>query len=389
MAAVGLAARRLPRRSRPRWAAALAVLALATAVIGASGADRAQAKPSSEFFGVVIAGQTTPEDFANMAATGIRTMRMMVFWPSVQPGPATFNWGPYDYFIAQAAQHGIRVFPTLYGTPGWAHALPPGTSNCGSSCAPQHNASRTGFANFARAAAERYGPGGEFWTGECGLLCEQPAPCGCSTPVPVHSWQIWNEQNSPKYFGPRPNPAAYAQLLAETATAIRGVDPSAEIVLGGMWGPRGSGAVTPAATFLKRLYAVPGAKATFDAVAVHPYSPSLAGVLDQIRDIRRAARQAGDRGVATWVTELGWASGGPRNIGLVKTPRGQARLLTKSFKELIKRRRAWRIRGITWYAWRDATAAETDCTWCPRAGLRKRSGGEKPAGRAYRRIAGP
>jgi polysaccharide biosynthesis protein PslG len=384
--AEGLAIRRVPRRSRARWAAPLAILAVAAALIGTTVTERAEAKPPAEFFGVVIAGQTTPEDFRNMAATGIRTLRLLVFWPSVESSPGSFNWGSYDYFIGQAAQNGIRVFPTLYGTPTWAHTLA-GTGDCGSSCAPQGNASRMAFANFARAAAERYGPGGDFWSGDCGLLCEQPPPCACSTPVPVHSWQLWNEQNSAKYFAPRPDPVSYAHLLFETSAAIRAVDPSAEIVLGGMWGPRTTAAVVPAATYLKRLYAVPDVERTFDAIAVHPYSPSLFGVLDQIRTVRRATRRAGDGGVATWVTELGWASGGPRNVGLVKTPRGQGRLLTRSFEALIERRRAWRIRGITWYAWRDATAAETDCTWCPRAGLWTRSGREKPAGRAYRRIA--
>jgi hypothetical protein len=353
---------------------------------GTAATERAEAKPPPEFFGVVIAGQTTPQDFANMAATGIRTMRLMVFWPSVEASPGSFNWGGYDYFIAQAAQHGIRVFPTLYGTPTWAHTLA-GTRDCASSCAPHGDASRMAFANFARAAVERYGPNGDFWSGDCGLLCQQPPPCGCSTPVPVHSWQLWNEQNSPKYFAPRPDPASYAHLLFEASKAIRAADPSAEIVLGGMWGPRTTGAVTPAAAYLKRLYAVPEVETTFDAIAVHPYSPSVDGVLDQLRSIRRAARRAGDPGVATWITELGWASAGPRSQGLVKSRRGQARLLTKSFKELIRRRRAWRIRGVTWYAWRDAVAAQTDCVWCPHAGLRTKAGREKPAGRAYRRVA--
>jgi hypothetical protein len=362
--------------------------AIAITVAGAPGAASAAAKPPPEFFGVVPAGTTTPQDFANMAPNGVRTLRVMLFWPTIQPFSAVdYEWGGFDYFVGQAAKYGIRVFPTIYGTPNWAHFLA-GDDGCGSSCAPSGDQSRQAFATFARAAAERYGPGGTFWEPSvCGVLCEEPAPCGCAVPQPVHSWQVWNEQNSPKYYGPAPSVDEYAHLLFETAAAIRAVDPSAEIVLGGMWGPPKTAAVMPAADYLKRLYRVPGIATAFDAIAVHPYSPNLSGVIDQIARVRRVVRQAGDGGVGTWVTELGWASGGPRNQGLVKTPKGQARLLERSFEALIEKRRTWRIRGITWYAWRDATAAETDCRWCPRAGLRSRSGSAKPAARAFRRLA--
>ena len=44
--------------------------------------------------------------------------------------------------------------------------------------------------------------------------------------------------------------------------------------------------------------------------------------------VRRTVKRAGDPGVGTWITELGWASGGPTN-GLVKTPKAQARLLKR------------------------------------------------------------
>ena len=98
-------------------------------------------------------------------------------------------------------------------------------------------------------------------------------------------------------------------------------------------------------------------EATFDAIAVHPYSPTLAGVKEQMVRARAAARQAGDGEVSIWVTELGWASAGPRSQGLVKTPKAQARLLDESFRYLLAKRKAWNLRGITWYSWRDAASA--------------------------------
>jgi hypothetical protein len=120
---------------------------------------------------------------------------------------------------------------------------------------------------------------------------------------------------------------------------------------------------------------------------VHPYSPNVAGVKDQMERARAAVRKAGDPNVSIWVTELGWASAGPREEGLVKSPRAQARLLDKSFRYLLSIRKAWRIRGVTWYSWRDASSRYTDCAWCPRAGLRTAVGAQKPAGVAFRKLA--
>lgn len=378
-------------RLRRRAAAALAGLAL-LASLSAVTADRAEAKVPREFFGVVPSVPPTHLDMAQMNSMGVGTLRGLLVWPVVEPSPGVYHWNYFDQLVAAAAQQGIRVFPTVYGTPDWANFFD-ANGECGSGCGPQGDAARNAFANFVAAAVRRYGPNGEFWQssgGECAVppLCpEEPAACGCNQPLPVRSWQLWNEQNSPKYWWPEPNPGAYARLVAAAGGAIRSVDPAAEVVLGGMWGPLDTDAVIPTSRYLKRFYAVPGIEGAFDAVAVHPYSPTVAGVKEQMLLARRAMRKARDAGTAIWVTELGWASGGPRNEGLVKTPKAQARLLDKSFRYLLEKRKAWKIRGITWYSWRDASAQETDCAWCPRAGLRTVSGGKKPASRAFRKLA--
>jgi hypothetical protein len=211
-------------------------------------------------------------------------------------------------------------------------------------------------------------------------------PCGCPTPLPVHTWQVWNEQNSPKYFAPAPDVGKYAKLLKAASASIRGLDANAEVITGGMWGPPTADEVVPTVQYVRQLYAVPGIQSSFDAVAVHPYSPTLEGVTAQTRAVRKRIVAAGDD-AGIWVTELGWASGGPRDNGLVKSPKGQARLLTSSIEGLLAKRRAWRIRGVLWYAWRDAPPQYTDCDWCPRSGLRNRNGSGKPAARAFRSLA--
>jgi hypothetical protein len=364
---------------------------LAAIVALGAGAQRSEAKVPAEFFGMLSAAPLQPTDYELMEGDGVGMLRGHFYWPVLEPAPGAYEWEYFDPIVSAAATHGIRVFPTFYGTPSWVNLLS-GHAGCGAGCAPDAESSRNAAARFLRAAAERYGPNGEFWRetgGGCGIpaLCPiEPPACGCANPMPVKAWQIWNEQNSPKYYKPTPDPREYATFLGSAANAIRSVDPTAQVVMGGMWGPPETDAVVPTVDYLKEFYRAPGAKDTFDAIAVHPYSPTLAGVRDQIKDVRRVMKQAGDGRTGVWVTELGWASSGPREEGLVKTRKGQARLLDKSYRLLIKKRRAWKIKSISWYTWRDAGPGESDCAWCPKAGLRTRGGKLKPAGRKFRKV---
>jgi hypothetical protein len=367
--------------SRVRVAAlVIGVCALALAAFAPAAAASKQRAPR-EFFGVVPQTDLTPSDLDQMAANKVATLRVLLYMPNIESEPGQFDWSESDELIGNAAARRIRVIPTLYGSPGWLNYLD-GHDACGGYCAPASDQTRSAWAEFARAAVARYGRDGAFWkpsrTG--------PAPCGCLRPYPVHTWQVWNEQNSPKYFGPAPNVDQYARLLLAAAPAIRSADPKAEVITGGMWGPPGSDYVIPTIDYLSQLYAVPGIQSSFDAVAVHPYSPTLDGVTAQTRAVRREILAAGDN-ARIWVTELGWASGGPPANGLVTTPKGQARLLTKSIKSLLAKRRAWRIRGVLWYAWRDAPFEGAVCDWCPTSGLRNQDGTAKPAARAFRRLA--
>ena len=76
--------------------------------------------------------------------------------------------------------------------------------------------------NFLKAAVARYGPGGTYW-----------APGGnydqdygtSAAPLPIKSWQIWNEPNLKKFFGPgstsQQTAKKYARLLAISHDAIK------------------------------------------------------------------------------------------------------------------------------------------------------------------------
>jgi hypothetical protein len=212
-------------------------------------------------------------------------------------------------------------------------------------------------------------------------------PCGCTEPSPVVVWQIWNEQNSPKYFAPKVNVRRYAAMLKAAAAGIRSVDPAAEIVLGGMWGPNSAReVVTTTRDYLTKLYAL-GAAEDFDSIAIHPYANNAKLSVAQLRSARRLLVRQRDRGAAMWVTEVGWAARGPGDNPYVKGLNGQARVLARALSEYRRRARTLKLRGVFWYSWRDKKGGETICDWCGHAGLRTKRGEPKPAWKAFVRVA--
>jgi polysaccharide biosynthesis protein PslG len=295
-----------------------------------------------------------------MAAAGVGTLRFELSWALANPSPGVYDWTASDALVAGAAGAGIRPLPFLFETPAWVVAVD--GRECVTSCAaaaPRGAAALEAWRAFAEAAARRYGPGGDFWT-------EHPA----LNPRPIRAWQIWNEQNSPTFFNPRPSPRRYAAMLTPAHDAITAIDPGARIILGGMFGmPRGGrGSAIAAWRFLARIYRR-GAAADFDGVAAHPYAPTLSGVLDQVERIRAAMARAGDGATRLWITELGWASHGPASA-LNRGPSGQAQRLRHSFRRLLAERHRLLIANVDWYSWRDRPAATGDlCFWCPGSGL--------------------
>ena len=385
-------------RQRRRGAIALAGVVLASLVAsGALAVQPASAKkPPPRFYGVVPQTALEAGDFSELQRDRVGIVRQLFLWPEIEPSPGQYDWSSTDETIRQASAAGIEVFPVLYGVPAWAQSEKL-NSRCGVTCGPSTPEARQGFARFAAAAVARYGPGGSFFTEPPPPPPEQPPSDPCTVPPllckrgglgdkPIEVWQIWNEQNSPKYYGPKVNVRQFAGLVKQASKAIRAQDPKAEVVLGGMWGPPGTDAVVPTVRYLERLYRVAGSRSTFDSIAVHPYAGRLASVKGQLRGIRRLAVQVGDRNVGLWVTELGWASSGPKGEPLVKTRSMQAALLRKSFRFLIGKRVAWRIRSVHWYSWRDTDNAAAICAWCPRSGLRTSGGGDKPAANAFRNL---
>ena len=109
---------------------------------------------------------------------------------------------PADRLVAAANARGIHLLAMVAYTPSWNR--PSGTTDHYQPTDP------TAFAEFVRAAAQRYAPQG------------------------LHAWEIWNEPNMRDFWQPVPSVARYTQLLKLGSAAIHSVDPAAFVVSGGV-----------------------------------------------------------------------------------------------------------------------------------------------------------
>ena len=257
--------------------------------------------------------------------------------------PRARSTGPTsDNFVGQLASHGIRPLPFLWGSPTWVGtgrlAQPPLNSA----------ADQAAWKDFLTRAVSRYGPGGTYWG------APYHSKYGASAvPLPVQSWQIWNEPNLKKFFTPGSSVAAsaqkYASLVKISHDAIKAKDPKAQIVLAGMPGFGDS----KAWIFLDNIYAVAGIKNYFDATALHPYARDLDEFRTELIMFRASMTNHGDGATPLWLTEFAWGSGPPdqfgHNVGLTRPKAAALRLLQAG----PANRTAWNIQRIYWFLWRD------------------------------------
>jgi Beta-galactosidase/Glycosyl hydrolase catalytic core len=339
-------------------------------------AGSAAALPA-RFFGVVPQSSLTQEEFTTLKQGGVKSMRVALIWSSVQPKRGgAYEWSGFDTTVELAAKSGIELLPFVIGSPTWAipNAAVPGAPGAK---APAHlpatGSSATAWSAFLKAAVARYKPGGAFWT-------EHPTvPAGG-----INAWQIWNEPNF-KYFVAKPNPTEYGQLVKVSAAAVKSANPSAKVVLAGLFskpaggrrlaGKRVANPTSPnwfASYFLEQMYKTnPGIKSRFQGVALHPYVAHYNQLAAEIEELRGVMTRAGDGAKGLWVTELGWSSEppqGPSNVFAVGAA-GQARELKGAFTLLKADQAKFRLQHVFWFSVDDAT--ET-CNFCNGSGLFKK-----------------
>lgn len=321
------------------------------------------------FVGISPQNAGRASDFKLMREAGITNVRLPMYWTAVQsksPYLADPEWRGYDREIGLAAREGLRIMPFVFGTPPWAAAeatvLP-----------VQNPLQRWGWVAFLRAAAERYGTGGEFWEEHPGLPY-----------LPIKRWEIWNEQNIIS-FDRNPNPRKYALLLRMSGRALHRTDPTSQVIIGGFFGrPLQVPPNVATGDYLNRIYAAGNVKPYFDGVGLHPYVADARAIVGQMRNLRRVMRRHGDAATPVYMTELGWGSAsGPTRWerGLA----GQANQLDRAFELISANRHRWRLRGVWWYSWTDEGGT---CSFCRTAGLLTTEREAKPAWYRFNRWTG-
>jgi polysaccharide biosynthesis protein PslG len=224
---------------------------------------------------------------AALRRTGATIARSDALWEVAEPRPGAHDWTFDDAIAAALAAAGLRWLPIVDYSPSWASSVP------GQDHAPPRSAAD--YAAFAGAFAARYGPGGAFWRSRPDL-----------TAKPVDTYEIWNEPDNGAFWRPRPDAARYEAMYLAARTAIKEVDSQARVVVGGLTAP---------STFLPAMVAARAAiGAHIDGVAIHPYGPTPAGVLADVRDARNVLARLGLTRTPLYVTEFGWSTQPPGTI---------------------------------------------------------------------------
>jgi hypothetical protein len=242
--------------------------------IGATHASRAAAAEP----GVGVSPGTA--QIANVRALGTHWVRMFANWPDLEPARGVFAANALATYeqTFRTLPPGTKVILDVVNSPRWE-------TGSGDAHAPPANP--RDYATLLGSLAHRF-------AGR------------------VSAYEIWNEEDEPRWWTGAPNPAAYAQLLKVTYPAIKAADPNATVVLGGLTGND--------YRFLEGVYQA-GAKGSFDAVGVHtdtacnilsPYD-YLRGADNRMipdsflayREVRATMLANGDD-KPIWMTELSW-----------------------------------------------------------------------------------
>ena len=226
-----------------------------------------------------------------MQASGVQLVRYDASWGSGEPSPPTANGPGYqftqlDTLVSELASHDMTWLPIIDYSAPWDESI------AGNPFSPP--AADAPYAAYAQAIAARYGDRGSFWTANPQLPYR-----------PVQTFEVWNEENTSMFWGAS-DPARYALLYMQTRAAIHAVDPSAQVVVGGLL------EILPGAAsqYVQAMFrAQPSLHGNVDGFALHPYGPNAAGVLSNVSAFRRTLDALGEAAAPIDVTEFGWGSG--------------------------------------------------------------------------------
>ncbi|WP_431680399.1 cellulase family glycosylhydrolase [Kitasatospora sp. KL5] len=304
---------------------------------------------------------------------GAKWIRVDLSWNNIQPdSPKNYLWQRFDRVVKAAHARKLEVLPTIGYTPGWARS-----AGCKDdpSCPP---AKFDVFAAFARDAAQRYAPMG------------------------IHIWEIWNEPNIP-FWAPKPDAAAYTRLLTVTSKALRGADPKAYLLLGGLAavGTNPAEGHVSHTEFLEQVCRLGGNKLV-DALSYHPYTyPHLPSAktdfgtaMEEISSAKNnlvaVLDKYGSGNMPVWITETGAPTNGPGSAADGRTIPPNASHVTEGFQADIASDTVPaaaanpHVTAVFWFAEQDSGTTKDKQRRSLFYGLRRYDGSRKPAFAAFK-----
>jgi hypothetical protein len=214
-------------------------------------------------------------DLAAARDAGARLLRVSFGWDAMEPEQGIYDWTFWDDFVRLATQeYGLRLIPYVCYTPKWA-AKDPGENFWRS---PPRDPKD--FGRFVAALVSRYRQA-------------------------IHSWELWNEPDNPAYW--LGSAAEFAALVRAGSAAVRKVDPTARVVLGG---------IATELKFLEALFRNERIAPFVDVVNLHSYLETwhpdpIERLPDYIEDAAEIVRTHGER-EPLWFAEAGYSSVGNR-----------------------------------------------------------------------------
>lgn len=253
---------------------------------------------------------------------GVGWSREEFSWEAIESTKGTFAWDTYDKPMQVAAQADLKVLGLLGYAATWARR-----DSAVYTSPPRDVAD---YSNFVYQVVNRY-------KGQ------------------IKHWEIWNEPDSPVFWPPKPDAAAYTALLKAAYAAAKRADPSCHVLTAGLlvgmnhrdnW------------VFLEDMYRQ-GAKEFFDILAWHAYcdprSPEEGGYAERLKTLRQIMAKHGDADKPLWLTEEGWATapGHARSVGAAT----QAQYMVRAHVLSLA---AHGVEKYFWFLFRDGGNWESD-----------------------------
>jgi hypothetical protein len=259
----------------------------------------------SESLGVDIHFTTPqPGEMEELAAAGIRWVRMDFFWQETERVKGQYDFSAYDRLLR--ALEPYHIWPILifcYSNPLYDHGLSPHTP-----------AGREAFARWAAAAARHFRGRGVVW-------------------------EMYNEPNG-YFWKPKRNDGDYIKLALAVGEALRENTPDATYI-----GPAGA---MIGLGFLKECFAA-GLLNYWDAVSVHPYRQRVPeSTATEYAELRKLIATYAPKGKSIPIIAGEWGySGTWLWPGMSNTL--QANLLAREFLSDL----AEGVPLTIWYDWRN------------------------------------